>query len=134
MHYLPEAAQTHRDVGRGWRGVQLQVQSLMLPIEGCYSLRPDGGNVVSIMELPVKGEDPVEIQGQAAAVIHHHTQLLPLQGGGSQRRQQGSAGFLDIFSIVLHSPHDDCQKMLIKCSQRYLSHLLAGKSQPFNTF
>lgn len=82
MHYLPEAAQTHRDVGQGWRGVQLQVQSLMLPIEGCYSLRPDGGNVVPIMELPVKREDPVEIQGQAAAVIHHHTQLLPLQGGG----------------------------------------------------
>lgn len=52
----------------------------MFSIEGCNSLRPDGGDVVPLMELPVKGKDSVEIQSQTAAVIHHQPQFLPLKG------------------------------------------------------
>lgn len=44
----------HRHVGRGQCSVELQLQGLVPPIEGCDSLRPDGGDEVPVMELPVK--------------------------------------------------------------------------------
>lgn len=50
----------------------------MPPVQGADSLRPDGGDVVPLVELPVEGKDPVEIQSQTAAVVHHHPEFFPL--------------------------------------------------------
>lgn len=58
--------------------VEPQFQGVVPPVEGADSLGPDGGDVVPLMELPVEGEDPVEIQSQAAAVEGHKAQFLPL--------------------------------------------------------
>lgn len=71
----------HRQVGSGRRGVELQLQGLVLPVEGCDSPRPDGGDEVPVVELPVKRENSVEVQGQTAAVVQHHPQFFPLRGG-----------------------------------------------------
>ena len=50
-----------------------------------------------MLELPVEGEDPVEVQSQTAAVVDDHSQLLPLWGekksaGGSTEERWGSDG------------------------------------------
>ena len=52
----------------------------MPPVDGCNSLRPDGGDVVPLVKLPVKQKDSVEVQSQTAAVIHHHPQFFSLRG------------------------------------------------------
>lgn len=68
----------HRHVSDGLAAVELQLQGVVPPVEGADSLGPDGRDVVPLMELPVEGEDSVEIQGQAAAVEGHDAQFLPL--------------------------------------------------------
>lgn len=75
----------HRHVSGGRAAVELQLQGVVPPVEGADSLGPDGGDVVPLVELPVEGEDSVEVQSQAAAVEGHHAQLLPLwQRGESE--------------------------------------------------
>lgn len=81
----------HRHVSGGRGGVKLQLQGLVPPVEGCNSLRPDGGDVVPFVELPVKGEDSVEVQSQTAAVIHHHPQFFPLWGVRKKHTARGDA-------------------------------------------
>lgn len=75
---LQDKVIAHRQVSSGLGAVKLQLQGVVPPIEGCNSLRPDGGDVVSLVKLPVKRKDSVEVQSQTAAVIQHHSQLLPL--------------------------------------------------------
>lgn len=76
----------HRDIGGGRDGVELQLQRVVPPVQGADSLRPDGGDVVPLVELPVEGKDPVEIQSQTAAVVHHHPEFFPLRTSQKKRR------------------------------------------------
>lgn len=70
----------HRQISGGLGGVELQLQRVLFSVEGRDSLGPDGGDVLPLMELPVEGEDSVEVQSQTAAVIHHQSQFFPLCG------------------------------------------------------
>lgn len=69
----------YRHVGGGKAAVELQLQGVVPPVQGADSLGPDGGDVVPLVELPVEGEDSVEVQSQAAAVEGHNAQFLPLR-------------------------------------------------------
>lgn len=78
----------HRHIGGGLDVVELQLQRVVPPVQGADSLRPDGGDVVPLVELPVEGKDPVEIQSQTAAVVHHHPELLPLWTSQKEARSR----------------------------------------------
>ncbi|TNN71190.1 hypothetical protein EYF80_018538 [Liparis tanakae] len=67
-------------VGGGLGGVESQLQGVVPPVQRRDSPGPDGGDVVPLVELPVKRKDPVEVQSQTAAVVHHHPEFFPLWG------------------------------------------------------
>lgn len=70
---------TYRHIGLNLCAIDCEIQWRVLVGDGKETLGPEGGNEVFILQTPVEAEHFVEVQSQAAAVVHQDTQLLPLE-------------------------------------------------------